>query len=189
MRIFVMVTAAALALPATLSGQERWREPSIELRPFAGVFLPVGAQRSDFKSATMVGAQGAIELNRHLHGLASVGWTHGHNRLFVEDLTHIWQYDVGAEVNAVREVGWGWYFRPFIGTGVGGRTYDYRGVSAKTTTCTAGYGSVGGEVQHDVVAFRVEARDYLSCFQSPVVDQKHTRNDLGLTVGLAYHLR
>lgn len=184
-----LVVMAALTWAATLNAQEHWREPAGEVRPFAGVFLPVGAQKTDFKSATMVGAQAAVEVNRHVHGLASVGWTYGHNRLFVEDLTYIWQYDIGAELNALTEMGWGWYFRPFIGAGGGGRTYSYRGVSAKTTSCTAGYGSVGGEIQHNVVAFRAEARDYLSCFKSPTSGAKHNRNDLGLTVGLAYHLR
>lgn len=184
-----IVVMAALTWATALPAQERWREPAAEVRPFAGVFLPVGAEKSDFKSATMVGAQAAMEFNRYVHGLVSLGWTHGHTRLFAQDLTHIWQYDVGAELNAVTEMGWGWYFRPFVGTGLGGRTYDYRGVSAKTTSCPAGYGSVGGEIQHNVVAFRVEARDYLSCFESPVSGAKHNRNDLGLTVGLAYHLR
>lgn len=185
----LVVVAATLSWAAQLSGQERWREPSAEIRPFAGVFLPVGAQRADFKSATMVGAQAAIELNRHLHGLVSLGWTHGHNRLFTEDVTHIWQYDFGAELNAVSEMGWGWYFRPFVGTGFGGRTYDYRGVSTGTTSCTAGYGALGGEIQRTILAFRVEARDYLSCYKSPLTAKTRTRNDLGLTVGFAYHVR
>ena len=189
MRTAVIGIVAVLSTASTLGAQERWREPSGELRPFAGVFMPVGAHRSDFKSATMVGAQAAVEVNRFFHGVATVAWTHGHNRLFTNDLTYIWQYDVGGELNAVTEMGWGWYFRPFIGAGAGGRTYDYRGVDARTTSCTAGYGTAGGEVQHNVLAVRVEARDYLSCFESPLTSRKHTRNDIGLTVGLAYHLR
>ena len=168
---------------------ERRRASTGELRPFAGVFLPVGAQEADFKSATMVGTQAAIEVNRHLHGVVSVGWTHGHNRVLPEDVTYIWQYDVGAEVNAVSEIGWGWYFRPFVGAGAGGRTYDYRASDVKTASCTAGYASLGAELQHNIVAFRTEARDYLSCYQSPLTATKRTRNDIGLTVGLAYHFR
>lgn len=179
----------ALAATATVaSAQEQWRLPSTEIRPFAGVFVPVGASRADFKSATMVGAQAAMELNRHFHGLASLGWTHGHNKFFARDRTDIWQYDVGAEVNAVRDLGWGWYFRPFLGAGAGGRSYNYRD-TAKTTHCTAGYGTLGTELQRNVVALRVEARDYLSCFESPITEKKRTRNDLALSIGFAYHLR
>jgi hypothetical protein len=188
MRTLLAITIA-LSWVTPAFGQEQWRESSAELRPFAGMFLPIGAHRSDFKSATMVGAQGAVEVSRHLHGVASVGWTHGHNRLFTRDLTDIWQYDVGAEFNAVRPMGWGWYLRPFLGTGFGGRAYDYRNDATRASSCVAGYGSVGTEVQHNVLAFRVEARDYLSCFESPVSGTKSTRNDLGLSVGLAYHPR
>ena len=185
----ILIATFAFCTATGLSAQERWRAPSGEVRPFAGVFLPVGALKADFKAATMVGAQAAIEVNRHIHGVASVGWTHGHNRLFTEDVTYIWQYDVGAELNAVSEIGWGWYFRPFLGAGAGGRTYDYRVSDVKTASCTAGYASAGAELQHHIVAFRAEARDYLSCFQSPLTATKRTRNDIGLTVGLAYHLR
>ena len=184
-----LVFMVALTATATVaSAQEKWRAPSAEVRPFAGVFVPVGASREDFKSATMVGAQAAVEVNRYFHGLASLGWTHGHNKFFTRDRTDIWQYDVGAELNAVRDLGSGWYLRPFVGAGAGGRSYNYRSV-AKTTHCTAGYGTLGTEVQYNLVAFRVEGRDYLSCFESPITEKKRTRNDLALSIGLAYHLR
>lgn len=187
MRTILLVPAAMLAA-ATLHAQERSRTPSAEIRPFAGVFVPVGAQRSDFKSASLVGGQGAIELNRHVHALATVGWTRGHNKFYSDDLTHIWQYDVGAEFNLVRQIGYGWLFRPFVGTGAGGRTYDYKSSGAGSTTCLAGYGTLGSELQRNVVALRAEARNYLSCFESPTSGKKHTRNDLALSIGLAYHL-
>jgi hypothetical protein len=185
----LMISATALAWAVVLPAQEHWRPPSVEVRPFAGVFVPVGAQRSDFKSATMFGAQGAIEVNRHLHGLVSLGWTHGHNKLYVADVTQIWQYDIGAELNAVRDVGFGWYFRPFAGMGLGGRTYNYQASEVSTKSCTAGYGTLGGEMQRNVIALRAEVRDYLSCYESPLSGKKNTRNDLGITFGLAYHLR
>ena len=180
---------AALACAATASAQERWRGPSDEIRPFVGVFVPVGAQRADFKSATMVGVQAAAELTRHFHGVASLGWIHGHNRMFTNDVTHIWQFDGGFEANAVRSMAWGSSFRPFLGAGVGSRTYDYKDRQTKNTSCVAGYASLGAEIQHGVIAVRSEARDYLSCFHSPISGERRTRNDLGLTIGLAYNIR
>jgi hypothetical protein len=159
------------------------------VRSFAGAFVPVGAQKANFKSATMVGGQLAVELTRHFHGVFSVSWTQSHNRLFTEDVTRIWQYDGGVEVNAVTGIGWGWYFRPFVGTGVGARTYDYKERLAKNTSCMAWYGGVGAELQYDAFALRGEVRDYLSCFQRPNSTERRVRNDFGLTVGLAYHLR
>lgn len=189
MRTTTLIPAALLVAAAMLPAQEVWRPSTVEVRPFAGIFLPVGTQRADFKPATMVGAQAAMELNRHIHALGGIGFTHGHNKFYAKDLTHIWQYDLGVEFNLIREIGYNWYFRPFLGTGAGGRTYDYRSLTDGTRSCLAGYGTAGAELQRGVVAFRIEARDYLSCFESPETGEKQTRNDLGLSVGLAYHLR
>ena len=52
---------------------------------------------------------------------------------------------------------------------------------------TSGYGSLGTELQTGAVALRVEARDYMSCFKSPVTGLHDTRSDLGLSLGVAYH--
>jgi hypothetical protein len=81
------------------------------------------------------------------------------------------------------------HFRPFVGAGVGSRTYDYKDRQTKNTSCVAGYASLGAEIRHRVIAVRSEARDYLSCFQSPISGERRTRNDLGLTIGLVYHIR
>lgn len=188
MRTLIVRSALALTM-AALPARAQTRDWTTEVRPFAGVYLPVGAQRSDFKSATMFGAQAAVELTRHMHALATLGWTHGHNKFFASDLTHIWQYDIGAEFNLVREMAGGWLFRPFAGAGAGGRSYDYRDVPARTTSCVAGYGVLGTEIQMGVVALRAEARDYLACFKSPVAKATRTRNDLALSAGFAYHIR
>lgn len=189
MRSMTLIPAAVLAAAAMLPAQEVWRPSAVEVRPFAGIFLPVGAQRADFKAATMFGGQAAMELSRYMHALGSIGFTHGHNKFYAKDLTHIWQYDLGLEVNLIREIGYKWDFRPFLGAGGGGRTYDYRSLTDGTRSCLAGYGTAGAELQRGVVAFRVEGRDYLSCFESPETGSKRTRNDLGLSVGVAYHLR
>jgi hypothetical protein len=52
----------------------------------------------------------------------------------------------------------------------------------KTRTCSAGYGAVGTELEAGAVALRLEARDYLTCFESPVTGDNRTRNDLGLAL-------
>lgn len=189
MRTRLLIPAALFASAAMLPAQDRWRPDAVEVRPFAGVYVPLGAQRADFQSATLLGAQGAMELNRHFHVVGSVGRTRGHNKIFANDFTPIWQYDLGVELNLVRNVGDGSLFRPFLGTGSGGRTYEYRALTEGTRTCLAGYGAAGAEMQRGLVAFRFEARDYLSCFESPVTGVKRTRNDIGLSVGFAYHIQ
>ena len=190
MRTHLLMAAGVLALVPVLGAQQLPRAPTMELRPFAGVYVPTGAMRRDFGTATTLGAQGALELSRHWHVLGSVGWTHGHNKLALgSDVTYLWQYDVGVEANLVRALGTHWLLRPFAGVGGGGRTYDYRAAGVSSRTCTAGYGALGTELQRGAMAVRLEGRDYLTCFESPATGRKHTRNDFGVTLGLAYHLR
>jgi hypothetical protein len=162
-----------------------------EIRPFVGAYIPAGALRDDFKTATMLGVQSALELSDYMHIVGTVAWTHGHNKFasFSNDVTYIWQYDLGVELNLIQEVGSSWLFRPFLGAGGGGRTYDYKAKAIGTQTCTAGYGALGTELQRGSIALRLEGRDYLTCYESPMTATKKTRNDFGLAFGLAYHIR
>ena len=162
-----------------------------EIRPFVAAYLPAGALRDEFKSATTLGAQAALEVSPFMHVVGTVGWTDGHNKYasFSDDVTYIWQYDVGAEFNLTREWGSSWLIKPFLGAGAGGRTYDYQAINVGTNTCTAGYSTIGSELQKGVMALRFEARNYLACFKSPLTGEKKTRNDVGIAFGVAYHVR
>jgi len=190
--IFSIATLSAFAaLTISASAQTTGVTPGFEIRSFAGAFVPTGDMRNDFKTATTVGAQVAHEFSEHMHLLGSIAWTHGHNKFanLTDDRTFIWQYDAGVELNLVREINDEWLFRPLIGAGVGARTYDYAAAGVGSNTCSAGYASVGSELQRGTVAVRLDARDYLNCFKSPFSDVKKTRNDVGLTLGLVYHIR
>jgi hypothetical protein len=190
--IFSIATLSAFAaLTISASAQTTGVTPGFEIRSFAGAFVPTGDMRNDFKTATTVGAQVAHEFSEHMHLLGSIAWTHGHNKFanLTDDRTFIWQYDAGVELNLVREINDEWLFRPLIGAGVGARTYDYAAAGVGSNTCSAGYASVGSELQRGTVAVRLDARDYLNCFKSPFTGVKKTRNDVGLTLGLVYHIR
>lgn len=189
-RIGTVVVAALFAVAGTGGSQEIAGGFTPEIRPFVGVYLPTGPMQDQFKSASMAGVQVAVEMNRNFHVLGSVGWTHGHTKLSMSrDRTDIWQYDLGVEGNLLRPLGDVWLLRPFAGIGAGGRTYDYRAPGVGSKRCTAGYGSLGAEVQRRDVALRLEGRDYLSCFESPITGRKSTLNDVGISLGLAYHIR
>lgn len=181
------VILAALFVTSTAAAQERIRP---EIRPFVAAYLPAGALRNDFKSSKTLGAQAALEISPFMHVLGTIGWTHGHNKYmaFSKDLTYIWHYDVGAEFNITREWVPSWLIKPFVGAGAGGRTYDYKAENVGASTCTTGYTSLGSELQKGVVALRFEARNYFTCFKSPLASEKKTRNDVGLAFGVAYHV-
>jgi len=176
-----------LAIGSAASAQNITR--FLEIRPLAGAFLPTGQLRDVLDDAAIYGIQAAMEYRPTLHFVGSFQWIPGHNSMVaVDDAVNIFQYDLGAEFNLLRPMGRGWDFKPFLGAGFGGRTYNYDAMSLATNTCTAGYGVVGTEFQYRVTAIRLEARNYVSCFKDPVVGGSKTRNDVGLSVGLAYHI-
>jgi hypothetical protein len=109
---------------------------------------------------------------------------------FANDNVNIFEYTVGLEVGLSRSLSGNWLFKPFLGAGAGGRTYAYAAPGIAGQTCTAGYAAAGTEFQLAKTAFRLEARDNMFCYQSPIAGQaSKTRNDVGLSLGVAFHIR
>lgn len=189
MRVIVPVLALALCATAASAGaQQQWKP---ELRPFVGTSIPTGELRDVIGSEALFGAQLAAELRPWLHVLGTFGWAPAETRYVVADKNlDVFQYDVGAEVNSSQPFWFGTQMHPFWGAGVGARTYLYDSNALKDRACLSGYVSTGIEVQANRTAARIEARDNVFCYRSPVAGEKSaTRNDLNFSLGLAYHFR
>lgn len=183
----ILIAAGLLLAGTAVSAQELPR--FLELRPLVGAYVPTGQQRDWFDDAAIYGLQAALEYRPTLHFVGSFMWSPGHdNFVAIDDAVNLFQYDVGAELNLVRDLGKGWELKPFLGLGVGGRTYNYDSIDLATNTFFAGYGVVGTEFQYGVVAIRLEGRDYVSGFEDPMIGGTETRNDMGFSLGLAYHI-
>jgi hypothetical protein len=189
MRKLSLTLAALMATAAVASAQDAGVRP--EIRPFVGMYIPTGDQRDLFDDAAMLGVQAALELRPSFHLLGTFGWAPGQTKYAVaKDNVQIFQYDVGMELNLVRPLGESWLFKPFLGVGGGARTYLYEDDNLKNRTCAAGYGALGAELEFNRAAIRLEGRDNVFCFRSALPDIKSkTRNDVGLSLGLAYHFR
>jgi hypothetical protein len=185
-----VVLTAALALGASaLAAQTPRLTP--EIRPFAGAVVPTGELRKLFVDAPIFGVSTAVELKPSIHVLATFAWVPSQDKYgLAQNNVNIFQYTAGAELGFVTPLGGSWELRPFAGIGVGARTYAFQGVGLKDRTCFAGYGALGTEFQIARTALRLEARDNVFCYRSPIsgVSSK-TRNDVGLSLGVAYHLR
>lgn len=189
MRRSSILVAALLVGAAALSAQTSKIRP--EIRPFGGAIIPTGDQRDLFLDAPMTGVSAALELHPSLHVLTTFMWVPAQNKYPVaQDNVNIYQYTLGAELGFVKPLGGRWELRPFAGLGVGGRTYAFQGLGLTDRTNFVGYGAVGTEFQIARTALRLEARDNVFGYRSPVsgVGSK-TRNDIGLSLGIAYHLR
>lgn len=185
-----LIAVAVVAWAAPAAAQVSETTMAFEMRPIAGLFLPAGRMRDDFKSTFQVGFQGGFEVNDHAHLLLSGIWAQTDARFasLTPRQTDIWQFDAGAELNLLHRMNRDWLFRPFVGSGIGARTYHYRMDGVGSRTCTVGYLAVGTEFQMHEVAVRMENRNNVSCFSAPLTGAKRTLYDLGLTLGVVYHV-
>lgn len=185
----LFVTLVALAATGVVASAQEPIRP--EIRPFLGMYVPTGTQRDLFKDAAMYGLQAALEIRPEFHMLGTFGWVPGQTKYAgLKDEVQIFQYDVGLEFNLVRPIGDVWLFKPFVGVGGGARSYFYANDNLKDRTCAAGYGALGMEFEINRAAIRIEGRDNVFCFRSALPNVKsRTRNDVGLSLGLAYHFK
>jgi hypothetical protein len=188
MRTTTLVIASLVLGATALPAQARRVTP--ELRPFVGVSIPTGAQRDLFGEAPLLGLGGAVQLRPNLHLVGTFAWVPGQTEYAVtEDNVNIFQYDVGVELSVERAMG-SWMFRPFLGLGGGARTYAFKSALLDNKTCAAGYAALGSEFMLGATAVRLEARDNLFCYRSPIEgEESRTRNDIGVSLGLSYHFR
>lgn len=188
MRSVLLGTTALVIAATAATAQTPAIARAIELRPFAGAYVPTGKMKDEFKSGFMFGAQAAYQVTPNFHVLATGSWTGADSKLAPSDAkTYMWSYDVGAELGLVRALSEGWAFHPFVGAGFGGRTFDYNELTFANKTALAGYAAVGGELQTGPVALRLEARNYAFSYEQPLTGNTVTRTDFGFSLGFAYH--
>src|SRR5690606_3751524 len=166
-----------------------------------GAYVPTGDHADLLESSMLVGTQVGIEAASMVHLIGTFAYaTPETDRPGVGRDVHIYQYDAGAEIFRVipaSQKSAHWTLRPFLGLGLGARTYDFHDVDSGSETNFVGYASLGTEFQHRNVALRIEARDYLSRFSGLPVgkhgehslhdDDTTTRNDLMFGAGLSLH--
>ena len=186
MRALLIAFALLLSLPVEARAQAK-----PEIRPFAGVLVPTGDQRDLLKDSFLAGGQLAVELENRFHVLGTFGFA---GPEFDQSVTsgghmHIYQADLGGELFKDMPLDNGWSIRPFLGLGGGVRTYDPTDAHG-SKSYPAGYGALGSEFQMSSVAMRLEVRDYLTQFKGLTGnDAASTRNEVTISLGLAYHLR
>ncbi len=180
------LATASLALSLT-SAHAQVSVTRGEIRPFVGTYLPTGDQRDLLRDAFLLGAQASYRFRPQLAVTGTFAWSPSKDRITRGDQSiDIYHYDVGVEGRAASWLrGAAWDFTPFVGVGLGGRTYDYRDLDVDSRSKLAGYGALGGELGFGRLGARIEARDYLSQF-APLTGrgESDTRNDVTLSAGL-----
>lgn len=184
----VIIALAALLIPLAVGTASSATIP--EYRLFFGAYIPTGSQADMLKSSMLFGLQGGAELSRNVHVLATLAYATPRSKGIDPADVHIYQYDAGAEYFHVYQASENahWSVRPFLGAGLGGRTYDVQESDLKTHSDFTAYGSLGTELQHANIAARLEVRDYWTRFNGFSGNQS-AKSYYSLVVGggFSYH--
>lgn len=119
----VAVIAAALLAATPRAGLSQRAPLRVELRPFAGAYIPAGAQHDLLRHAGVVGGQVAVEFDGGYHAVASFSWaaTEKHRTapfgVTSARRVEMAQFDLGAEWMRDARRGPGRVVRPFRGEG------------------------------------------------------------------------
>ena len=184
--VFVASVVLLLATPAFASDDESSTQQTA-IRPFVGAFLPTGKQKDDLKSSILTGVQVGYPFASSARLVGTFAWAPSKATTLSDAKTNVYQYDVGAELAG--QVGSGVKLLPFVGVGVGARTYSLENSTTNSQTDVDGFASLGGELTATKLGARIEARDYVSRFKGvDGLQDTSTRNDVMLTGALTFHL-
>jgi hypothetical protein len=159
-----------------------------QTRSTVGAFVPMGAHGDLLDAGPVFGSQVAFAIHPNVSIVGAFSMSSAKEESATADEVDIYQYDVGAEVGKTILGGGRWRFRPYVGAGIGGRSYNYQDISGPAQHNLAGYASAGALVMFGRAGIRLEARDYVSGFKGLAgeYESSKTRNDLMITTGLAF---
>lgn len=180
---------AAALLAASTSVAHAAEDLGVQVAPFAGAWIPTGDQRDVLEDAPLTGVTATYALHRNLAIVGSFGWAASEVGGLPNGDLDLYQYDLGVQGQIPFALGSGWTLQPFVGVGVGARTYHFRDLDVDAETDLAGYVALGGSLEYGHVALGLTARDYVSAFDGlDGAGDSTTRNDLGLfaSVGLRF---
>lgn len=182
--LLFLVAGTAAAQPSTPVSR-RW-----EFRATGGAFVPTGQQRGVLGAAHLTAAQLSWMVRPALAVTGTFGWARSRD-LSLDDSPKldVFTSDLGVEARPARWLaGRAVTFSPFIGAGVGARSYNHRTLNLDATHNVAAYGAAGGELGMGRVGLRLEVRDYATGFK-PLAGPgtADTRNDVMLLVGLRFN--
>jgi hypothetical protein len=172
---------AALA-PTPALAQEQQPARNFQISPYVGAFIATGDQRDLLDDAVLTGLTLSYDVHPYVAVVGSFGWAPSKSvALGVEDDLDLFQYDLGVQGQYAFSLGRKLTLKPFVGGGVGARTYSFRDLDVDSETDFAGYLSGGANLEYGKLALGVTVRDYLSAFDGIGTDEgSSTRNDLSV---------
>lgn len=173
------LVATLSALAALAAAPVRAEEPprTAQLSVLLGVVVPTGRQRTFFDSAALVGVTASLDVHRNVALVGSLGWaqTEGRGLAARSATLDVAQYDLGVQAQLPVALSGGQTLKPFLGAGIGGRTYQFRGLGVERETDLVGYYVLGVSLECRDLVVGVAVRNDLSDFDGVGAERGSTR--------------
>jgi hypothetical protein len=181
-RLIASIAAFAAVAATPALAREDGPTRNLQVSSYAGAFVPTGAQRDVLDDGFLAGLTLSYETSPHVAIVGSFGWagSEGRETLTLGQDVDVFQYDCGVQGQVPLALGSGLTLKPFVGAGVGARTYDVRDLDHGSETDFVGYVSAGANLEYRRLGLGLTVRDYLSTNSDFGTEDAHTRNDLAL---------
>jgi hypothetical protein len=188
-KIAVAVAALATLVAHPALAADAQENHPFHVAPFVGGFVATGNQRNVLKDSVLTGITASYDVLPYLAVVGSFGWAPTKVKNLSNSDVDLYQYDLGVQGQYAFDAGYGLTLKPFVGLGLGARTYSFRDLSPSAETDFSGYVSAGATLQYRQVTFSATARDYISHYEGlGLYSGNSTHNDLALfgSVGVRF---
>lgn len=179
-----LLAAAAAALTLTASPARAESPRAVTVTPLAGAWVALGQARHDFEDAPLAGLQAALELDPRLAVIGTFSWAGTDAKRLADGGLDLFQYDLGLRGQLPLALGGGATLRPFVGVGVGLRTYSFRSDRHAGGTGFASYGALGAELGYRALTAGLSVRHEVSTPDATALDLETPRQDLALAASV-----
>jgi hypothetical protein len=138
--------ALLTALAALAATPARAEEPAarLEVSPLVGAYMPILGQRDTLGDALLVGLAGTYDFHPNVAFVGALAWAAPKAAGQTVDL---FQWDIGLQGQLPYALSASWTLKPFVGVGIGPRTYDFRSAAIETETDFHFYSAVGASLR------------------------------------------
>lgn len=176
MKLLAAALSALVTLAAPALADDGAPRP-MQVSPLLGALVPTGHGRALFDDAVLMGLTVSYDVHRHVALVGAFGWaqSEGHGFGARTATLDVVQYDLGAQAQLPIDLGGGQALKPFVGAGIGGRTYRFREPGVERETDLVGYWATGVTLECRGFVLGATARNYLSDFDGIGAERGSTR--------------
>jgi hypothetical protein len=184
-----LASLAALPLvaafaPVTVARAQNYK---YEIRLEGGGWYPTGAIADELKNAGTVGATASWTFSPDWSALISGSWTPSREKdPAAPQHVNIYQYDLGIEWSTMTGEVYRWEVSPFVGAGLGSRSYSPQRLGTPSQSVFDGYLAAGVSFGSDQETWRIGIRNCVSGWKGIIKTTSTTGDDVAIIAGIGF---